>query len=1133
MNARQRFWRKVVACAAMYSLIFAQLVQSAQAASTDIADVPMAVKNAVKPNLLVTYDNSQSMDAFMSGALVAGSDSNTRGNIGRQVMRNAITNYRTVFNWGLMTYGMTSSPVKKNTWAYYLGSNTGMTFTDDCVGYVAGAPAGYPPTPGISASNGNRRCLANPEPFTPGGAFVTYDQSGDDPDIQDVLYDTGTYARAWALTAGTGTGYKFYGSHKTTSGNSWTTDDFSGDPFGCGNCTLYFDPTDAGFLPSNPPVTRQLYLSRAWGYSAKITGSGKLNEPVQADSTTHYNNLIALLGNETNGATGEVKNGALFTPLKGTLDSAKTYFSTSYQSNASPIQYTCQKNFVMMVTDGLPTGKTDGALYSAAERTNTCTWSTTTNSCATGSFGVAATAARASVTALRTTTNATKAASCDTSTAATTEATCYDIQTYVVALGDTVNNANALSVMNAMAYDGGTGSALLATDAASFQTAIDKIVADVVDKTGSAAAVAVANANVIAGDNASYASSYHSGTWTGDLLAYPINLTTGEPDTASPTWTSSAQTQLDAMAVAGRKIASYSGAAGAGQGRQFQPTTATTATKLSAAQQTLLNSTTTPPGPSDGAAVVAYLRGDKSGETAGTYRSRTHLLGDIVNAEPVVVREPVANYSDTGYSTFKTGDASTRTRIVLQGANDGMLHAFNTATGAEEWAYVPNLVMANLNNLSRKSGFTHKYYVDGTPVSGDVDFSNTDGVTGNPDPSWKTIVVGGLAKGGRGYYALDVTSTTAADEAALTGKVLWEFPNSATTAAVKANIGYSFGRPIIVKTKAKKWVVLVTSGYNNGTGDSGGDGKGYLFVLNARTGDLIKAISTGVGSVTDPSGLAHISGYVEAQDVDNTVEYVYGGDLKGNVWRFDLTGANANQWGVTKLATLVDGSGNFQPVTTEPELAKVDIGSGVYKRFVYVGTGLYLGDTDIPGAVGANAHASQTQTMYGLVDDLSTPSGSTPVITPLRTSLQQQTFTVNGDGSRTASPTPMSFSTQKGWYIDLPSAGERSNTHPALALGALVFTSNIPSTDVCSPGGSSFFNVLDYETGGFLTDSTVSWSSISLGGALASRVVLIKLPSGKIKALARKSDATTVSVEVPLPASSGATQRKSWRELTQ
>jgi len=683
----------------------------------------------------------------------------------------------------------------------------------------------------------------------------------------------------------------------------------------------------------------------------------------------------------------------------------------------------------------------------------------------------------------------------------------------------------------------GRGAFFVATDPDTLASSLTATVNAIAARSGSAAAVAVSTPNVTLGDNFSYAVSYNSGDWSGDLLAYPIDLTTGQPNIAAPVWSSSAQAQLDSRTPGTRKIATYTGTAGTGQGIQFQPATATTATKLSAAQQALLNSPTTPPGPADGAAVVNYLRGDRTGETAATYRTRVHLLSDIIHAEPLVIREPTANYSDTGYSTFKTANAS-RTKIVVQGANDGMLHAFNTATGAEEWAYVPNLVMANLNNLSRKTGFAHKYYVDGPPVFSDVNFNNTDGVSQTPAPpapDWRTIVAGGLGKGGRGYYALDVTQLPGT-ESDLARKVLWEFPNSATNATVRANIGYSFGRPVIVKTAAKGWVVLVTSGYNNGTntGDSGGDGKGYLFVLNARTGALIQAIGTGVGSATAPSGLAHIGGYVESSDVDNTVEYVYGGDLKGNVWRFDLTGNSSASWNVKLLATLVDALGNFQPVTTEPELAKIRITGGAYKRFVYVGTGLYLGDSDIPGATGANAHASQRQTMYGLVDDLSTAGGSSsPVITPLRASLQQQTLTVSDSrtGDRTATATAVDFTTKKGWYVDLPATGERVDTHPTLAFSALVFNTNVPNSDPCLPGGSSFQNVLDYQTGGLL-EGMGGAASKRYADTLANRAILIRI-GDTVYGLTRDS-AGGITTGLGTPASgSTATTRKSWIELMQ
>lgn len=113
----------------------------------------------------------------------------------------------------------------------------------------------------------------------------------------------------------------------------------------------------------------------------------------------------------------------------------------------------------------------------------------------------------------------------------------------------------------------------------------------------------------------------------------------------------------------------------------------------------------------------------------------------------------------------------------------------------------------------------------------------------------------------------------------------------------------------------------------------------------------------------------------------------------------------------------------------------------------------------------------------------------------------------------------------------MPASGERINTDPAIALGALVFTSNIPSSDVCTPGGSSWLNVLDYQTGGKLTGSTVAWSSTYLGDALASRPVLIKLPSGEVKALVRTSDDNIVTTGVPVPSSPTSGKRVSWREL--
>lgn len=1122
MKATRAHLRRTVLAASLLA------AQAAFAGSTDIANVPMAVSNMVTPNVLVIYDNSQSMDAYMNGVMVSGNNASTRGNIGRSVMRNAISAYRTAFNWGLMSYGMSDNPpTLYSTYAYYLGSDTGMVFTSNCTGYVAGTFNGAPAVPGISTAGG-RRCIANPQPST-GREYITFDFTSDDSNIVDVLYYGGYSAtgipslnQMWApaMNQSNPTSYKWYRDHANVS--TWNNTDFSNQQFS-GTLT----PTDAGFLPTNsgttPPdnVSRSLYLPRGWGYLSSVTGSGKLNEAVAPDSTSHYNSLQALLASESNGSTTELKNGAVFTTLKGTLGTARSYLAGSLASTTTPVAQTCQQSFVMLVTDGLPTGNSSGSLYSATERTNTCAWSTTSNSCTSGSFGTAATDAISAVSALRAVPVSGVSSINKDGTGSVTGK--FDVQTYVVALGETVANAQALSVMNAMAYNGGTDRALPANDAAAFQSAIGQISDDITSKVGAAAAVAVANAHVTSTDNASYASSYNSGTWSGDINASAIDVNTGVPSTTSLWTAGSAANQLDAKTSASRFIVTSTDVAGActtACGLQFQPTTASTSTTLSVTQQASLNTGVG----TDGAAVVAYLRGDRSGETAGTYRTRAHLLGDIINSEPVLVRAPNASYADTGYSTFKSANAS-RTRMLFQGSNDGMLHAFVAATGAESWAYVPNLVIGGLNNLSQKPGFNHKYYVDGTPVPGDVDFGNTGG--NNYTSDWHTILVGGLGKGGRGYYALDVTTPNASSEVDAKGKVLWEFPNSIATAteraSAKLNMGYSFGKPIIVKTAAAGWVVLVTSGYNNGTntGDSGGDGLGHLYVISPKTGDLIMDIPTtgcATTATANPCGLAQISAYVANGDIDNTTDYVYGGDLKGNLWRFDLTGNSTNGWGVSKFATLRDGNAALQPVTTAPELTLVN-----NTRMVFVGTGEYLGGTDIPGSTGANASASQTQTMYGLRDALAA------LAEPLRPVLQQQTITTSGS-TRTLSNNALD-GTKKGWFIDLPSTGERLTTDPALALSALVFTTNIPSSTVCQPGGSSWEYFINVKTGGLVENTTVAWSGTFLANALGSRPVLIQLPSGKVVSLVRTSDAQTVKQDVPVNAPGSTPRRVSWREL--
>ncbi len=1056
-------------------------MSGAIAQQTDLSDVPMVVKNTVRPNVLAVMDNSESMDAYMAGMLITGTNSQTRGNIGRRVLTDIVTTYRSNFNWGLMSFQLADQSLL-NTYAYYFGDPTTMFFTDDCTSIDAVTGIG------VSVSHNNLACVANPEPFS-GGTYVTYSRASDDPDILDVLYIGWQFNSLWAYD-GSGTCFNEYFDHAPVA--SWDPGTFYNNVGG-----FCYTPTDAGFTVSNPPYPMQFYVPRGYGYYGDITGAGVLIAPVMADDpqSPPYPTMMAALGQETlDQGAPDIKNAAVFTPLKGTLTSALNYF----EGNNSPIQHTCQRNFVMLVTDGTPTGDQNGNLYSNQDRTNTydgTNWN----------FGPASAQAIQAVTTLR---------------SATLQGNPYDIQTYVIGLGDTVQNASAVATLNAMAAAGGTTSAYLAQNEAQLLKSIDGVAQDIIAKDGAAAAVTVSNPNIVAGDNASYTSTYNSGTWTGNLQSYPVNLTTGVIDTSTPNWPSSAQAQLDNTTPSTRYIVSYSGS----QGIQFRSSSDTTATKLTSQQEGIFASPTSPPGPNDGAAVIEYLRGDRTYE-GSLYRTRAHLLGDLVDAEPLLVRAPSEHYADPCYSLPAAGCTTAfrnvqmnRPRVVFQGSNDGMLHAFSAANGAELWAYVPQLVWGSMNLETRKSGFYHVYRVDGTPISGDVDFTNTQGSTGSI-PDWHTMLIGGLAKGGNGYYALDVTNPIVSDEADAATRVMWEFPNATTNATVAANQGYSFGRPVLTKTAAAGWVVLVTSGYDNGS-TTGGDGQGHLFVLNPRTGALIRDIPTGVGTPGSPSGLAKVSAYAANASVNNTTDFVYGGDLRGNVWRFDLTGTDTALWNVKKLATLVDASGTPQSITVEPQLAEITK-SGVSRRFVYIGTGEYLGDSDVL--------TSQTQSMYGLIDDMTT----TPLITPLRASLQQQTITQLNSTQRQLSSSQINYVSEKGWYVDFNlSSGERINADPQLAVNALVLTTNIPSSDVCIPGGSSWYYIIDYENGGLLQNTTQPlYSGLFLGNSLASRASLVQLPSGKIAAPIHLSDGSSPTEDVPVPASITGGRRVFWQEV--
>ena len=693
-------------------------------------------------------------------------------------------------------------------------------------------------------------------------------------------------------------------------------------------------------------------------------------------------------------------------------------------------------------------------------------------------------------------------------------------------------------------------------------TVIDSLttaLAGVSARVASAAAAATSNLEPVAGDNFAYTAKYVTQKWTGELEAHEIDLTTGAVN-AAIVW--STQGKLDAKgktACDNRNIKLFRAGAtdnlvdftwnsyvcdvsGNPAGAALTALDATEQANFGAAQVALLshypNMTdgVTPPASANqrslaaGANLVNFLRGQRGKEgfvdndANKLYRSRESILGDIINAQPVYVKAPFAEYDDAGYIAFKTANAA-RTPMVFVAANDGMLHAFYAGTsvvdtngGNEAWAFIPTMVLPNLYKLASVNyAAQHTYSVDGTPVVGDIYDTATT--------SWKTILVGSLNKGGKGYYALDITNPAAP-------KALWEFAHSSTcydsatpsTRFADCHIGFTFNNPVISKLRDGRWVVFVTSGYNNVNAPSvSGDGVGYLYVLEAMTGEILYKISTGTGSAATPSGLNHLNAWVEDPLRNNQTERMYGVDLLGNIWRFDVNDILAPA-GIeaTRVATVVDGSGTAQPITTRPELAEV---SG--QPFVYVATGRYLGTTD-------NSN-TQTQTVWALRDALTT----TP-LSSLRTTLRQMTITNQGSGTsafRTIGCTAQCGSTD-GWFADLPDSGERVNIDMKLQLGTLVVASNVPQSNACNIGGYSWLNFFDNATGNAIANSADQAVGIRLTGAggagsLAVGINIVRLPGGKTVVIATTSAAQQLTINAPFNVPPPTGKRISWREIIQ
>lgn len=548
----------------------------------------------------------------------------------------------------------------------------------------------------------------------------------------------------------------------------------------------------------------------------------------------------------------------------------------------------------------------------------------------------------------------------------------------------------------------GRGEFVAANSAEEFGTALNSVLGQIQSRLASGSNVAT-NSTSYQSNSRIYQATYRSVQWTGELLSRPISAAGISP---TPEWavtqriSASYQDGSTANDYSNRTVLTWNGSQGADFPTAGQETDLARGT--GAAQVT-------------GAQNAAYIKGSQSLERAngGTLRNRVTPFGDIINSSPFYVPD---------------------TETIYVGANDGMLHGIDAVTGDVWFSYVPaGVSIDRLRDLSDPA-YGHAYFVDGQVTV------STSRVTPG-----ENLLVGALGRGGKGVFALDVSDPDAMS-GGNNGDVLWD-----KTATADADMGYVLGAPVIVKANNGQVVALVPNGIESTNGDA------VLYVIRLDTGNqsgtVLAKISTG-----NTSGNGLSTPRTADTDGDGTVDYVYAGDMLGNMWKFDLTSSNPASWGVAlggePLFIARGPGGAVQAITGAPALARETAENRIWVTF---GTGRFIYESDVTD--------QSIQTWYGVIDD-----GTAELVRADLTERDIVATGVDGQGRdiRAFERNSALPEDSMGWYIDLdePLDGERVIGSARINGRSAVVSSMAPTVSSgCENEGAGFLNAIDLFTG--------------------------------------------------------------------
>ncbi|MBA5980457.1 pilus assembly protein [Pseudomonas sp. MD195_PC81_125] len=826
------------------------------------------------------------------------------------------------------------------------------------------------------------------------------------------------------------------------------------------------------------------YIARAISDLSPVSGS-----VTQAQADTNYNALISSIN-----ALGAVAN----TPLAETyyeitryMRGMAPYYNSTPTTYTSPIQYRCQKNYGVVITDGLPTYDRTFPSNDPLGGSRLPNWDGVNNDgnnpngdnegdtlylddIAKFAFDID----------MRSTGTDAAGKSWN-----AVDFPKQNMNTYTV--GFTADN-DMLS--DAASY--GQGRYYQATDSTGLNTALSSALSDITSKAGSGGA-GVTSGTTLASSTSYFQTSYDPKDWRGTIKSFGFT-SAGAVNTSTALWTT------DTTIVPGATAPTY----------QSWNTSSNAAVTLaygnfSASQQTAL-SQSLPTGIS-GSDLVEWSKGtNKTG-----LKVRSVLLGDIINS-PLVLASPSDKTAsdlsgDTTYTTYLTTKAANMNSSLVVNANDGFVNVINSANGTRRYAYMPSSVLPSLRLIADPAyinGVSHKFLVDGQVGVYDAQINS----------AWKTLAIGGTGAGGKTFYALQLFDASAGNVL----NALWEVsaPATANTANAFNDLGYAYARPEVARLADGRWAAFIANGYGSNSGVAA------LYVLDVRDGSLIKKIV--IDSTETTNGLSSVKLKVNSS---NVVQAAYGGDLKGRLWKFDLSATSTDSWGVafSGKPLFTTAGGATQPITAQPLLADNSLGG----KQIFVGTGKFNETADKTN--------KDLQAFYS-VWDADGGSGQLTV-----SSLQAQAVTGVFSGSTgqfiTTSQNDTTYPGEKGWYLPLVYnnvlTGERVINQASLVLGRIVFTTaSVDTTDPCASFGTGKLVELDAFSGKMLNYAVLDTNSdgvVDSNDTISSGVVftggiptLNAIVNGGTRKLVNDSSGTVTTL---VEKSGGGSRRIMWRQI--